>query len=175
MRISKWTTFLAIFCKLSFTPDVTSCCQVHPLNADAHLSATLLCYFRCNWCRNLAAVNCILNLIVPTLFTLHMGITLLKVRSCITLLWLHHNHKISTTKTGLVSSHQLVGRWFVFMCFVEGIFWWKLAINSLLVSVSRWNSLLGPFRFHVNCIHFRRAVFVHVRLAQLCTGNDVSF
>jgi len=29
------------------------------LNADAHLSATLLCHLRCNWCRNLAAVNCI--------------------------------------------------------------------------------------------------------------------
>jgi len=39
----------------------TSYYQVHVLNADAHLSAALLCYFRCNWCRNLAAVNCILH------------------------------------------------------------------------------------------------------------------
>ena len=177
MWIYKWTTLLGIFCKLSFTPDVASCCQVHALNADAHLSATLLCYFRCNWCPNLAAVNCILNWIVLTLFTLQMGITHLIVRSCITLLWLHHNHKISISyhKNGLVSS-QFFGRWFVFMCFVIRIFWWKqLAINSLLVSVSRWNSWLEQFRFHVNCIHFRRAVFVHAGLAQLCTGNDVSF
>jgi len=43
-----------------------ACCyislSVHALNADTHLSAALLCYvFRCNWCRNLAAVNCILH------------------------------------------------------------------------------------------------------------------
>jgi len=86
------------------------------LNADAHLSATLRCYFRCNWCRNLAAVNCILHWIVLTLSTPHMGITLVIVRSCITLLWLHHNHKISTSdhKNGLVSSHQSVRREFIF-------------------------------------------------------------
>jgi len=29
--------------------------------------------------------------------------------------------------------------------------------------------------FHVNCIHFRAAVFAHVGLPQLCTGNGVSF
>jgi len=36
--------------------------------------------------------------------------------SCITLLWLHHNHKMSISyhKNGLVSSHQSVGRWFIF-------------------------------------------------------------
>jgi len=28
---------------MSFTPTVTSCYQVHALNADAHLSAALLC------------------------------------------------------------------------------------------------------------------------------------
>jgi len=39
--IIKWTTLLGIFCKISFTPTVTSCYQVH---ADAHLSAALLCY-----------------------------------------------------------------------------------------------------------------------------------
>jgi len=44
--------------KICFTPAVTSCYQVRALNAYAHLSAALLCYFGCNWCRNLAAVNC---------------------------------------------------------------------------------------------------------------------
>jgi len=29
--------------------------------------------------------------------------------------------------------------------------------------------------FHVNCIHFRGAVFVHVGQAQLCTGNGFLF
>jgi len=32
-----------------------------------------------------------------------------------------------------------------------------------------------PFRFHVNCIHFRGAVFVHVGSAQLCTETGASF
>jgi len=50
-----------MFCKLSFTLAVTSSYKLHAPNADAHLSATLLCYFRCNWCRNLAAINCILH------------------------------------------------------------------------------------------------------------------
>jgi len=113
--IIKWTTLLGMFCKITFTPAVTSCYQVHALNVDAHLSAALLCYFWCNWCRNLAAVNCTLHWIVPTLSTLHT-----RNSSCITLLWLHHNHKmcISYHKNGLDSSHQIVGRWFIFMCFV---------------------------------------------------------
>jgi len=34
---------------------------------------------------------------------------------------------------------------------------------------------VGPFRFHVNCIHFPGAVFVHVGFAQLCTEIGVSF
>jgi len=42
--------------KLYNTPAVTTCYQAHSLIADAHLPATLLCYFRCSWCRNLAAV-----------------------------------------------------------------------------------------------------------------------
>jgi len=50
-----------------------------------------------------------------------------------------------------------------------------LAINRLIVSVSRWNSWLELFSFHVNCIHFRRAVFILVGSSQLCTENGVSF
>jgi len=44
--------------------------------------------------------------------------------SCITFLWLCHNHKmpISYHKNGVVSSHQSVGRWLIFMCFVVRIF-----------------------------------------------------
>jgi len=33
---------------------------------------------------------------------------------------------------------------------------------TCLVSVSGWNSLMEPFRFHVNYFHFRAAVFAHV-------------
>jgi len=64
----------------------------------------------------------ILHWIVLTLSTLHA-----RNSSCIALLWLHHNHKMSISfhKNGLVSSHQTVGRWFIFMCFVVRIFWWN--------------------------------------------------
>ena len=77
---------------------------------------------RSNWYRNLTAVNCILHWIVLTLTTLHT-----RTGSCITLLWLHHNHKMSISyhKNGLVSSHQTVRRWFIFMCFVVRMFWWN--------------------------------------------------
>ena len=39
--------------------------------------------------------------------------------SCITWLWLHHNHKMSISchKIGLVSRHQSVGRWLIFYVF----------------------------------------------------------
>ena len=39
--------------------------------------------------------------------------------SCITLLWLHHNHKMSIIyrKIGLVSNHQSVARWLIFYVF----------------------------------------------------------
>jgi len=91
--ILKWMTLLGIFCKISFMPAVTSYYQVHALNADAHIpicSAAML--LRCSRCRNHAAVNCILHWIVLSLSTLQMGVS-----SCITLLWLHHNHKMSTS------------------------------------------------------------------------------
>ena len=60
--------------------------------------------------------------------------------SCITLLCLHHNHKMSISchKNGLVSmvTNPLADGLF-FMCFAVRIFWRNyLAINSLLVSVS---------------------------------------
>jgi len=41
--ILKWMTLLGIFCKISFTPAVTSCYQVNALNAGAHLSGAPLC------------------------------------------------------------------------------------------------------------------------------------
>jgi len=114
--IIKWTTLLGIFCEVSFTPAITSCYQVH---ADAHLYAALLCYLWCSWCRNLAAVKCIMYWIVLTLSMLHTPVS-----SCMTLLCLYHNHKMSVNyhKNGFVSSHQTDGNWFIFTCFVVRIF-----------------------------------------------------
>ena len=130
--IMKRTTLLGIFCNINFTPAITFCYQAH---AHAHRYAALLCYLWCSWCRNLATVNWILHWIVLTLSTLHT-----RASSCITLLWLYHNHKMSLNyhKNGFVSSHQTDGRWFILMWFVVRIFWRKLlAINSLLVCASR--------------------------------------
>jgi len=77
------------------------------------LSCTRRCTLICGatmllsskWRRNLAALNCILHWIVLTLSTLHT-----RNSSCITLLCLHHNHKMSMSycKNGLVSSDQTV-------------------------------------------------------------------
>jgi len=114
--IMKWTTLLGILYNISFTPAISFCYQVH---ADEHLYAALLLYLWCSWCRILASVNCILHWIVLTLSTLHT-----RASSCITLLWLYHNHKMSVNchKNGFVSSHQTDERWFIFMCFVVRIF-----------------------------------------------------
>jgi len=121
MWIIKWTTLLGITCKINFTPAVTSCYLVYPKRRCTPIcGATML--LRCKWGRNLAALNCTLHWIVFTLSTLHN-----RNSSCITLSWLYHNHKMSISyhKNGLVSSHQTVGRWFSFMCFVMRIFWQK--------------------------------------------------
>jgi len=106
--IRKWTTLLGIFCKLCFTLAVTSCYQVHALNADAHLSAALLCYLGATGAETSLLLNCILHWIVLTISTLH---TRNSTGSCITLLWLQHNHKMSISyhKNGWVCSHQSVG------------------------------------------------------------------
>jgi len=48
-------------------------------------------------------------------------------------------------------------------------------LSLVLFTETSWNSWLEPFRFHVNCFHFRATVFVHVGPAQLCTGNGASF
>jgi len=74
--------------------------------------------------------------------------------------------------------HQSVGRWFIFyvLCsknILKKLFGYQQP-TCLCVSVSRWNSWLEKIRFHVNCIHFRGAVFVHVGSAQLRTENGVS-
>jgi len=82
--IIKLTTLLGIFCKIRFTPTVTTCYHAH-----AHLSAA-----------ETSLLLTALNSPHPT--TLHTGNS-----SCITLLWLHHNHKMSIRyhKNGLASSH----------------------------------------------------------------------
>ena len=117
--ILKLTTLLEIFCNISFTPAVTSCYQQHALNVDPHLSAALLCYVlqvqlvpksRC--CQLHTARNS------PHLICAADG-HYTRNRSCITLLWLHNNHKTSTNfhKNGLISSHQSFGRWLIFYMF----------------------------------------------------------
>jgi len=58
-------------------PAVVLCYQVHAAKTNTHIpSASLLCYFRCKWCRNPSDVYCILHWIVLTLSMLRMGIAL---------------------------------------------------------------------------------------------------
>jgi len=84
-----------------------SCCYILLSRTHPKRRCTPICgaaiLLRCNWYWNLAAVNCILHWIVLTLFTLHT-----RNSSCITLLWLYHNHKMSISyhKNGWVRSHQ---------------------------------------------------------------------
>jgi len=83
-------------------------------------------------------------------------------------------HKLP--QNGLVSSHQSVGKWLLVYVFCSKNILSKL-IGYQQPTVSIWNRWMEvePFRFYVNCIHFRGAVFVHVGSAQLCKKNGVSF
>ena len=108
--ILKWTTLLGIFCKIRFTPVVTSCYQVHVLSADELLYMPLVPKRRCCW------LHTALNNPHP----IHVADGHYTRNSrFITLLLVHHNHKmpISYHNNGLVSSHQSIGRWLIFTCF----------------------------------------------------------
>jgi len=71
---------------------------------------------------------------------------------CMTLSWLHHNHKMSISyhKNRLVSSrwHRLkkIALWY-------GYFDEASRLPTAYLSLCHDGK---PFRFHVNCIHFRR-------------------
>jgi len=102
--------------------------------------------------------------------------------SCMTLAWLHHHHKVSASyqKNGLFPSHRIIPNpladgIFLKNCLFVRIFCRNVAITSHLVAVSRWNSRLEPFRFHVNYFLIRAPVFVHVGQAQLSTENAFRF
>jgi len=51
-------TLVGTFCKISFTPTVTSCYHVR---ADAHLSAALVCYLDATGAETSMLLNCILQ------------------------------------------------------------------------------------------------------------------
>jgi len=85
---------------------------VHAQNVDAHLSVALICY--------LGATGAETSLLLTALNSPHPILTTNGHYTCnsicMTLLWLHHNHKISIRyhKNVLGSSHQSVGRWRIF-------------------------------------------------------------
>ena len=86
--------------------------SLHALNADhTYLSAALPCYFRCHRCRNLVVVNCIVHWkYSPYSFHAAYGYYTCD-NSCMTLLWLHHNHKVCVSyhKNGLVKGFPAWG------------------------------------------------------------------
>ena len=66
-------------------------------------------------------------------------------------------------KNGVASSHQSVGSWFSFyVLFSKNILMTLVGSQQSTCFCVKVNSCLEIFRFHVNCIHFRGAVFVHV-------------
>jgi len=69
----------------------------------------------------------------------------------------------------VVTNSSADGLFFVFCS--RNILTKLVGYQQPVVSVSRWNSWLELFRFHVNCIHFRVALFVHVGSAQLLYGK----
>ena len=145
-----------------------ACCYILLTGTHHKRRCTPICgaamLLRCNWRRNVAALNCILKWIALTLSTLHT-----RNISCITLLWLHHNHKMSIRyhKNGLVTSHQTVGKWFIFICFVIRGFdessWLSTAYLTLCHDGIRgWNHFA-----------FMRIVFTFQRCFRSCGAGTI--
>ena len=152
MRIIKWNDFVRNILQNRFyayfyiLPSGTRRCT-------PNCGATML--LRRHWCRNLDAVNCILHWIVLTLSTLHT-----RNRSCITLLWLHHNHKmfISYHKNGFSQLSPIRWQIVYFNVFCSKNILTKLVgYQQPTCPMTRWNLWLEPFRFHVNCFHFLKS------------------
>jgi len=111
----KTNDFLGIFCKIilrlllhlaiRYTRPKRRCTPI----CDAAL------LLRCNWCRYLAAVK--LHTALNSLHPIHAAYGhYTRNSTCMTLLWLHHSHKMSISyhKNGLVGIRQSAGRWFIF-------------------------------------------------------------
>ena len=93
----------------------------------------------------------ILHWIVFTLSTLHT-----RNGSCITLLCLHHHHKMSISyhKNGLVSTHQTVGRWFIFVLCNKNILMKQAGDQQPTCLCVMTEFVIGTISLHVNCVHF---------------------
>jgi len=84
---------------------------------------------------------------------------------------------ISYHKNALVNKHESVGRWLIFHVLYYEYFDETTVVGyqqpaCLCITIE---FVVGTFCFHVNCIHCRGAVFVHVVSAQFCTEDGVSF
>jgi len=102
----KYTTLLGTFCKRSLTPAVACCQQVHTLNTNVHLFAALLCYLDATGAETSLPLTA-LNSSHP----IHAVDGHCARNSCINLLWLHPNHKMSITyhKTESVVTNPQAG------------------------------------------------------------------
>jgi len=63
-------------------------------------------------------------------------------------------HKLPQKRMSQKSPNRWKMVYFYVLCSKNILMKLFLAMNSLLVSVSRWNSWLEQLRFHVNCVHF---------------------
>jgi len=78
---------------------------------------------------------------------------------------------ISYHKNGLVGSHQIVGRWFIFMCFVIRISFGYQQPTCLCVMTE---FVVGTISLSCELCSLSKSAFFHVRPAQLCTENGIS-
>jgi len=161
----KITTLLGIFCKRSFTPAVTCCDKVH----DAHIpTAALLCYLRCHWCQNLSEVNCILHWSPHPIHAADGHYT--RSSSCITLLWLHHNHKVSVSyhKADLSVVTNPLANVLFFMCFIVRTFWRNCSwLSTAYLSLCQYG--IGGWKW--NHFAFMWIVFTFVELFSFMWGR----
>jgi len=82
---------------------------------------------------------------------------------------------ISYHKNGLVSSHQTVGRWFIFYVLRNKDILMKLVSYQQPACLRvMMEFVVGTFSLLCELSSLSKAAFVHVKPAQLCTENGIS-
>jgi len=96
--------------------------------------------------------------------------------SCITLLWLHHNHKMSISyhKNGLISSHQTIWKWLYFYVLCNKNILKLVGYQQPTCLCVMTEFVIGSISLSRELRSLSKAAFVHVRPAQLCTENGIS-
>ena len=82
---------------------------------------------------------------------------------------------INYHKNGLVSSHQTVGRWFIFFVLCRKIILMKrVGCQQPTCLCVKMEFVVATSSLSCELFSLSKGAFVHVRSAQLCTENGVS-